>query len=254
MNYTLDDIINEFIIEGGGSQSNQYARFYTLAVSGLRELNMDASGTTKVIQMPIKANDTCDLPIDYLKYKVIGLIGTDGQIRSLGRNDNLSLIPSYNDCGAQVPLPQAPSDLSLSTGLWQKDWAGSYKNGEFLGRMFGVHGGQNGLGEFRIDAGSRTIRLSQLQSGIISVAMEYLADINSVEGDFSVHPYIVETLKSWVFWKSIQRDRNRSLGEKQLAAQAYHLEARKSKNRFQSSTISEWYSAIRNGNVASVKN
>lgn len=64
---------------------------------------------------------------------------------------------------------------------------------------------------------------------------------------------MIETLKAWMYWKGIQRDRNFGLGEKDMAERAYIKALRIAIKRFNSTSLSTWYEAIRSGNKASVK-
>lgn len=282
MDYTLDNVVKEYLIEIGDTQLNKYARHYQHAVSGLREFNMDSSGIIKVLQLAIKPNDTADLPLDYLQYTKIGLIGEDGNVYALGKNDSISLTKSFDNCGAPISGIKAsqtnPTLASLTNGIYFGDNGMSYRNGQFMGRIFGLQGGINPYGEYRIDRANQVILLSRLfvqnftnspdlldigdnvtphQSSNAmrptSIVLEYLADIDSIDGDFAVHPFMVEALKSWMYYKSIQRDRARGNGEKEIARRDYYAEARWTKKRFTQSTVSEWIAAFRSGNTASVK-
>jgi hypothetical protein len=270
MGYKLDDIVKEFIVEGGNAQMNKYPRFYTIAVSGLRELNMNQSAILRTIEMPIKVNMTCDLPLDYLQYKKIGVLDENGCLKSMAQCDCHSFLQSYTNCGdPEILSPTTTSTISTTDGsvsdiltsatsasgggIYAAQYSGNFRNGEFLGRMFGVNGGGSGYGEYRIDRENQLILVSNLMGGTYSIVMEYYADIENVDGDFEVHPFIVESLKAYIHWKSIQRDRNRSIGEKEQAKQDYNIAARWSKKRFTSSTITEWGQAFRSGNTASVK-
>jgi len=279
MDYRLDNIVKEYLIETGDTQLNRYSRFYQHAVSGLREFNMDSSGVIKVVELAIRANDTVDLPLDYMQYTKIGLIGEDGNVYALGKNNNLALNQSFDECGAPAAARGAnrtnPTLSSLTNGIYFGDNGMSYRNGEFMGRIFGIQGGINPYGEYRIDRANNVILLSRLfvQNFInspdlvnegdtiiqrdavrpTSIVLEYLADIEAVDGDFAVHPFMVEALKSWMYYKSIQRDRARGNGEKEAARRDYFTEARWTKKRFTQSTVSEWIAAFRSGNTASVK-
>jgi len=142
-----------------------------------------------------------------------------------------------------------------------------------MGRIFGLQGGINPYGEYRIDKANNVILLSRLfvQNFInnpdlidiganatssvrpTSIVLEYIADIAAVDGDFEIHPFMVEALKSWMYYKSIQRDRARGTGEKEMARRDYFTEARWTRKRFNQSTIDEWLAAFRSGNTASVK-
>ncbi len=242
-NYTLSDVCREYLIEIGESSMNKYPRFYQYGVSGLRELNMNSAGVIKAVELPINDNYTCNLPQDYLQYKTIGLLGADCRVYSIGRNDTLSLL----ECCA----PTQNWDAN-NFGIFN-NYENNYRNGEFMGRMFGVNGGVNGYGQFRIDVENQTILLSDLAANVSSIVMEYLADINAINDDFPVHPFIIESLKAYMYFKSIQRDRNRSIGEKEQAKRDYEIAAKWSKKRFTASTIQEYFEAFRSGNTASVK-
>lgn len=257
MSYKLKDIVSEYIIEGGGSQLNQFARLYQLAVSGLREFNMNASGITKTEQLPIKVNDTCDLPQDYLQYSKIGLVGSDGMIHSLGRNDNLSMYPVVDDCGGPIPAVNN-SVFPEFNQFYGYEYNSTARNGEFMGKIFGIHGGKNPYGDFKIDRERGLVLISGLTLpgaaiSVRSVFMEYISDINSVDGDFDVHPFMVEALKNWIYWKLIQRDRNRPGSQVDRALHDYNISKRWAKKRFQTATLQEYVSAFRHGNMAGPK-
>jgi hypothetical protein len=248
---------------------NKYPRFYTIAVSGLRELNMNQSAILKTIEMPIKDNMTCDLPLDYLQYSRIGVLDANGCLKAMAQCNCHSFLQSYNNCGEpEVLAPYTTStisttdgtvsDISTSSstvggGVYASPYTGSFRNGEFVGRMFGVSGGGSAYGEYRIDRENQVILVSNLMPSTFSIVMEYYSDIENIDGDFEVHPFVIESLKAYIYWKSIQRDRNRSIGEKDQAQRDYNIAARKSKKRFTSSTITEWEQAFRSGNTASVK-
>lgn len=253
--YRLDDIVKEYLIEIGDSQLNRYARFYQYAVSGIREWNMDMTGIPKIAELEINDNDTVDLPSDYLNYSFIGFC-SGGVIYPLGENNKICLDKKYDACGAPVSC-SSTNDNTGSGGIIANPIsyiADHFRNGEVMGRFFGLNGGQNTNGYFRIDEGSNQLKLQGLISTIDGIYMEYIADIAAdTDGDFVIHPFMLETLKAWMYWKSIQRDRNFGLGEKQLAENAYKEARRVSRRRIVSKPLSEWYRAIRHGNSASVK-
>jgi len=256
--YTLTDICNELLIEMGEAQSNKFARYFQLGLSCLREQNMDLSGVFKVATLTVSSNDTVDLPSDYLNYSRIALCGRDGQLHSLGRNDNICLDKNYNSCGEvsneNNPVPTS-SQATTVAGIW---WTSDYlddniRNGELIGRFFGIGGGNNANGYYRIDLANGQIQLGRIPTGTDSIVLEYLADINSVDGDFEVHPFLVETVKNWIYWKLIARDRARNGNEKEMAMIDFQKSERISRIRFNSRTADEWLAAFRHGNQASVK-
>lgn len=265
MGYTLTNIVNELIIEKGEAQGNRFARYYQLGVACLREQNMDLSGIPKIVSLEVSPNDTVDLPADYMNYTRIALCGMDGQLHSLGRNENLCLNKVYNACG--VPSNENNTSTigassSMTDGLSSiggQPWLiidypnDNYRNGELMGRFFGIGGGNNQNGYYRFDIPNGQILLGGLPIAIHSIVLEYIADITSNDGDFDVHPFLVETVKDYIFWKSISRDRNRNANEKQMAMIDYQKSERLSRIRFNSRTNEEWLMAFRAGNQAAVK-
>jgi hypothetical protein len=259
MGYTLSDICNELMIEMGENQPNRFARYYQLGTACLREQNMDLTGVPVVTELKLNANDTVNLPANYLNYTRIALCGKDGALHSLGRNDNLCLDKTYDDCG-NVPdrnsaTMSGASQATTIAGIW---WSSDYlddnvRNGELMGRFFGIGGGNNANGYYRFDLNNGQILLGRLPKGTDKIVLEYLADIDSQDGDFTVHPFLVETVKNWIFWKLIARDRSRNANEKQMAMIDFQKSERISRIRFNSRTADEWLAAFRAGNQAAVK-
>lgn len=252
--YRLSQIIKEYIVETlGDEQLNRYKRFFYLGTSFLRENAYDMSGSLISVELPINNNDTVDLPSDYLNYSKIGICA-GGIVYSLGRNDSICLDKSYNVCGVPVrDLPDTNVIINGQVGVTPTYYGEHFRNGELMGKFFGIGGGNNTNGYYRIDKSSNQLRLNGVNFMVTSIMLEYIADLSSVDGDFLVNPFLIESLKAWVFWKSIQRDRNRSLGEKQLAEADYNKAITRARKRFDSSTISEWSEAVRSGNKASPK-
>ncbi len=275
--YNLTAIVSELMIEMGQSQNNQQARMYQLGMACLREQNMDLSGFPKIVSLVPNANDTVDLPSDYLNYTRIAICGPDGVLHSLGRNDNLCLDKNYTACG--VPSNQNNSgslntqatttgvnNLNGNNGLQNTFWAAvdnwddNYRNGELMGRFFGIGGGNNANGYYRIDIPNGQILLAggwawtANNNGIMpTIVLEYLADIEASGNDYIVHPFLIETVKDYIFWKLIARDRNRNANEKQMAMIDYQKSERLSRIRFNSRTLENWAEAFRFGNKAAVK-
>lgn len=255
MGYVLDDIVKEYLIEIGDNQMNRYARFYQFGVAGLREFHNDMTGVPKTVLLDINSNDTVDLPSDFVNYVRIGICGADGIIYALGRNDNIDLNKQYNDCGVQVkPNYQQTGFVGnvavvANPGEFNANW----RNGELEGRFFGIGGGNNANGYFRMNRNDNTLVLSGLSCEVHSIVLEYLADIEVAGADFPVHQFIIETLKAWIYWKSIQRDRNVAGNIKSQAQDDYIKARRVARKRLESVPLSEWYEAIRSQNKMAPK-
>jgi hypothetical protein len=254
VDYKVDTIVREYLLEIGDGQFNRYTRFYQYAVSGVREWNMDMTGLPQHALLPVNDNDTINLPEDYLNYSFIGIIGTNGLMYPLAERKNISLQKQHDDCGE--PSSYRPNDTLIANALIGIDpnlYATHFRNGELMGKYFGIGGGNNANGYFRIDRERGQLVLNGVDIAIANIYIEYISDITAVNRDYMIHPYMLETLKAWIYWKSIQRDRGFSLGEKDMAERAYIKAFRTARKRFNSTTLSAWYEAIRSGNKGAVK-
>ena len=96
---------------------------------------------------------------------------------------------------------------------------------------------------------------SEFKSG--QVAIEYISngsnttDING--GASSVHAFLEEALRAWIWWKVIQRKRDISPQEKEMARRDWFNEKRLAKSRMQSFTKEEALRVSRKGNKQAPK-
>lgn len=252
--YTLDDICKEFLIEGGDTQLNKYARIYTIAVSGLREFNMDTTGIPKVEEICITDIDTVNIPFGCIRPTRIAICGNDGKLHTLGEDNNICLGTNFDCCGVE-DRPNFNQNRTRNQVFFAEPHfiAEHIRNGEVMGRFFGIGGGNNANGTYRFDWPSGQIQLGNRCHGSTHITLEYLSDINTISGDFLVHPFIIEALKAWIHWKIVQRDRTRSGQEKEMAMIDFQKAERIARIRFNSNNATDWLMAFRSGNKAAPK-
>lgn len=248
---TLDQLIRQYLLENGDAQLNKYARAYTIATAGLSELSMDVSAIPKSEQLPILPNGVVNLPLGFLNYISISVIGVDGRLWGLAKNENINTTAYYNKCG--VPIRKVLTTNEINSNL-NNNFTGSlanptylashFRNGENFGGYFNI-GGHNRVGEYKIDYNTNQIFLSALRANLDFIILEYISDTVAENGDYIVHPFIVESLKAYIYMRWIQRDRNFSLGEKQMAEQTYLKSRRLSVRRFNNSTAQELLNSYR---------
>lgn len=251
--YNVTDIIKELMIEIGEVNTNNYVRYLQVAYSGLRELQMDVSGSPKVALLQVNSINTAPLPSDFINYLRIGVCDQLGNISDLGLNDSICFNHSFDKCGN--PSVNAPSQVPALQGFitMYPGYADNWRNGEMMGRFFGVGGGNNWNGNYRFDYQNNVIQFNNLPFGTTEVVLEYVADVSKIDGQYQVHPFIVECLKNWIAWKSISRNANKGLGERELAEREYWRSYRQAKKRFTSRNLQEWLEAFRAANKASPK-
>ena len=238
--YTVDQVVSEWLAQKGKPE-NQRSRIYSIAVAGLRELHMDINGIVKIVELSINDNDTVDLPCGFLRYSKIGIIGDDGRIQCMNMDNSISANPVYDSCGNRVVTPNNGSGgyfYGISTGD---------------GGNFGIGGGQSNIGYYRLDRGKNQLLLANLNITGRTIVMEYISDLTSEDDDFFVSPFVIDAIKMYISWQYCYDDRNTSSGEKMMKRNEYFNSRRIANNRYSSSTVSEWLSALRQFNCASVR-
>lgn len=257
--FSLDQVIRELMIELGESSENKYARYLQHGISGLREFNFDLSanngGSPTCVYLNVNDNQTADLPKDYINYVKIATIDCHGNIHSLGLNNSMAFNNAVDSCGnpiAVVPVSNSSSnDNAFFTGGSWDGYADNFRNGELVGRLFGIGGGSNPFGYYRINTSTGQIQLGSVTTELIF--LEYLSDLSLVDGEYFVHPYCVETLKSYIYWKINLRNPRQSGNVKGEARQEYFNEYFRSKARFYSMNEREWLDTFRKINTAATK-
>jgi hypothetical protein len=244
MKYTLDQVVREYIIETDSAEQ-KYFKFLQLGISGLRELNMDISGMPKVVELEINSDtDTVVLPQDFIDYTFIGVCGANGTLQSLGLNNKTCLPVGKNDCGSYVANKNKFPQGSGTTSVSSASWSDHYRNGQLVGKFYGLGGGNNSIGEYKINKAQGTILIGA-NSNISTIVLEYIADVESVDGDFIVHPYLIEAIKAYIYHKERAFNDKYPLGVKQLAERKYRDARRKVTARYMSFTKDEALQTIR---------
>lgn len=247
MDFTLKSILQEYLASQGEQNLNKFSRLLPIAVSGLRELNMDVSGIPKVVHLPVSTIDTISLPSDYIKYTRIGLCANDGTIHSLGANGAMCLKRETDSCGNIISEPRSNTGQNGLLLLGWDGFADNYHNGEMSGRFFGIGGGVTSNGYYRVDSAKGLIQLSSLPANTTHIVLEYIGQITTVDDSYQVHPFIVELLKSWIRWQVQLNNPNSQLGRVQMMEANYWSNYRIATRRFSSGTLDEWVDAIRFG-------
>lgn len=239
---TLDECCRELFLEHGLATEHKLYRAIQLGISCIRGLNMDVSGIPKVLILTPNKNQTVDLPDDYIDYVRIGLVDEKGIVRDLGLNENLALPRQTNDCGQLINTIGAPSQNTIDGGFGNISpntyYADHFRNGEPTGRFFGLGGGNNSNGYYKIDVQNNFILLERFVGN--NLYLEYLAEPSIKDGSYQIHPFIVETVKLFIGYRMIDKGMKED----------YIIERRKSKARYANFNWQEMLSAMRLANKA----
>ena len=159
---TIEEVVNDFQLMIDDTSYDKEAQIYQLrllALQGLRELTFDVEQKVKTTTITVNsATLQCTLPADYVKINRIGYKGDDDEFHSLGNNPNLVL-------DASVESQVGDEAYDENNPYYHTD----------IGKKFGVGGGKNSLGYYRINRQDGTINFSSDVGGK-TVFLEYISD------------------------------------------------------------------------------
>ena len=263
----LSQIIRDFIItmDDDDYVSNvSDVAIRNFALRGIREIGFDLGKKIKSIKLSVESNDTITLPDDYVDVSKIGIVGGDGIVRALTMNGNLNYSQKYevDSAGAATnethDSEEGPLDIegniikdreddktSTSSSSTDDFNAFIFENYIFqggTGRLYGVGGGSS-PGEFRINLDQNRIEVSS-NTDFTNLVMEYVAD-EARSTDPEVHVYAEEALRSYIYYKLVERKASVPANEKARARTEYYNERRKANARLSHFTKDEALKVIR---------
>ena len=238
---SLEQIVTDFIFS---MDSDDYANnasdtaVRTLALRGIRDLGFDIMKRIKAANLAVSATNTVTLPADYVDLLKIGIVGEDGLVYVFGENKNKNLLA--NNAG---DLPDYL--LGYSDFIYR-----NFVNSTTDGRLYG-YGGGHYSGEYRINVEENRIELT-LGTGVAEVYIEYIAD-EALAANPSVHVYAEQAIRSYIYYRLVERKSNVPAVEKARARQEYYNERRLANARLKSFSKEEALKTIRKSFVQSPK-
>jgi hypothetical protein len=264
----LSQIIRDFIItlDGDDYASNASdSAIRNFALRGIREIGFDLGKKVKSLKLSIDtSNDTVALPDDFVDLLKVGIVDSDGIVRVFGNNKNINYSRKY-ETGTSVQdlteqFDDGPMDISSNliadrvddktatdnttssdTDLSQYIFENYIYQGG-LGRLYGTGGGSL-AGEYRLNLDQNRIEV-ETNSGYSEVVIEYIAD-EARSSDPEVHVYAEEALRSYIYYKIIERKSSVPANEKARARAEYYNERRKANARLSNFTKDEALKTIR---------
>jgi hypothetical protein len=265
----LSQIIRDFIItlDGDDYASNASdSAIRNFALRGIREIGFDLGKKVKSLKLSIDtSNDTVALPDDFVDLLKVGIVDSDGIVRVFGNNKNINYSRRMETETDQRPLindqfDSGPMNIGLNTIGDRIDDKSStdnttssdtdlsqyifenyiYQGG--LGRLYGTGGGSL-AGEYRLNLDQNRIEV-ETNSGYSEVVIEYIAD-EARSSDPEVHVYAEEALRSYIYYKIIERKSSVPANEKARARAEYYNERRKANARLSNFTKDEALKTIR---------
>lgn len=230
---SLEQIVTDFVFsmdsdDFANNASDTVVR--NLALRGIREMGFDILKRIKAANLAVSATNTVTLPADYVDLVTIGVVGEDGLVYVFGENKNKNLLA--NNSG---DLPDYL--LGYSDFIYR-----NFVNSTTDGRLYG-YGGGHYSGEYRINLEDDRIELT-LGTGVAEIYIEYIAD-EARAANPSVHTYAEQAVRSYIYYKLIDRKSNVPAVEKARARQEYYNERRLANARLKSFSKEEALKTIR---------
>jgi hypothetical protein len=230
---SLEQIVTDFVFsmdsdDFANNASDTVVR--NLALRGIREMGFDILKRIKAANLAVSATNTVTLPADYVDLVTIGVVGEDGLVYVFGENKNKNLLA--NNSG---DLPDYL--LGYSDFIYR-----NFVNSTTDGRLYG-YGGGHYSGEYRINLEEDRIELT-LGTGVAEIYIEYIAD-EARAANPSVHTYAEQAVRSYIYYKLIDRKSNVPAVEKARARQEYYNERRLANARLKSFSKEEALKTIR---------
>ena len=103
----VSQIVNDFLLTMGHDDfvnDIDEAVLKNFAKRGIREFGFDIMNRVKSLKISVNsANDTVELPDDYVDMVKIGVVGTDGLVYVLGENKNINISQKYKTDSMTTP-------------------------------------------------------------------------------------------------------------------------------------------------------
>tara|TARA_A200000159_G_scaffold164601_1_gene195005 strand:- start:1054 stop:1905 length:852 start_codon:yes stop_codon:yes gene_type:complete len=267
----LSQVIRDFIVTLDGDDYASNASDYAIrnfALRGIREIGFDLGKKIKSLKLSIDStNNTVALPDDFVDLSKIGIVDPNGILRVFGQNQNINYSRKYEVDSAGA-LTDDTSDfdggvLNISDNqiLDRQDDKTSTDNTDGstddnldfyifenylyqggIGRLYGTGGGYLS-GEYRLNLDQDRIEI-EANEGFTEVVIEYVAD-EARSSDPEVHVYAEEALRSYMYYKIIERKSSVPANEKARARSEYYNERRKANARLSTFTKDEALKTIR---------
>ena len=237
----ISEIIKSLLVQMGEQNENKFMQLLDIGIRGAKELAFDTTQEVKVAKLAVNDNLTVDLPCDYINYRRIGVCSA-GELKSLGLDTEMCLPTDFDSCGDSISY--ASSNLSNLNSVYWTGWP--------TDNVYGLGGGNNIYGFYKIDKEANQIVLSSDFSGT-HIVIEYISDGSTEDGEYQIHVFAEEALRSYIWWKHLQRKRNVNANEKMMARKDWYNEKRISTARFSSFNKEEALQASRKHNKQSPK-
>lgn len=237
--------VNNVMAELQETSDRQFQRYLQFGYRAFSDLNLFVLPILKATSIMMDDNLGIDLPKDFISYKTIGVcIG--GEIITLTQDNEICLPRKVDECCKpiieQITTP-APSEILSYYFL------PFWRNGKYVSEQYGIMGGINGRGYFRVDTEKHRIQFASVVPKA-EIILEYKSNnIEDCDGSLAVPEESIEAIIQYIHWKRLQNNPKIPVYEKNRAREDYFIQYKKMQIFNQQFTASEYrdnrYSSIK---------
>ena len=222
--YTLDEVVREYLVMKGGDSMHEFPRALQASIRTLKDLTYDVTGVPKVEVLTVESGGRATLPEDVVRVIRMGFISASGRFIEIFVDNTLVVNVDQTVQSANIGLPINPTPV---------DQAGMFRNGQVIGRQYGNQGG--GVYTYRMDWDRGVAEFSSNVGG--QIVLEYLADPNRVNGQYLIHPFLVDAIQDGMTWRMGKFKRSISPQETANNHRVYLNSKHQARVRFASESI-----------------
>ncbi len=248
-NYTLDKIVRNALSERGYTV-HWYLQFLQYGIDGHRELQFDVLKNVKSVKLPVNSYKAITLPCDFVD--VIRFGEAFGQYVQPYGKKSYNRLNNFDANGNKIPYSDIEEDYGTPYD-WQGFWGTTYLNsyGEFEGRVFNnVPSFQNSYEVLR--------ERNEIQLDVTCTAeymiLDYLTDGTTTDATTTIHPYAMDAIKKYIFWRHKENGRQYNLSERSVAKDEYYNALRILRARMASVDTIDIKRSLARGYNAAIKN
>lgn len=250
--YTLDNIVRSALADRQYPM-HWYLQFLQYGIDAVRALNFDVLQNVKSVRLPVNNYKAVTLPCDYVDYVRVGT-ETGQYILPWGeKQDSFNRLNKFDSNGNKIPY----GDIEATTGILPADWEGfwytNYVNdkGEHLGRIFNNFSSYRN--SFVVLRERNEIQLDVSYTGT-EIVLDYITDGLTTSASNAIHPYAIDCIKAFIFWKMKEHSRAYNISERQIAKEEYYNQLRILKGRIHDIDVNDIKRSLAGGYGPVIRN
>lgn len=216
---SLSNIVNDYLLtrEELDYDTSNYPQLMAYGKQAIRdELSIELGASIKSIKLTVDPTlNTVAFPNDYIEYTKIGVLDDNCRVVTLGLNNNINFAGTIALDGGGSAILDADGIETLDP----KDCTPTSSNGDYVGyfynnfpfnngngQLFGIGGGNNARGYYRINTMDNRIELDSNYS-YDYIILEYIAD-ETMSSDPQVPVAAEDFVRNYIYFRGIQRKMN----------------------------------------------